>query len=241
MTKMVADKEVVKTIYTIEQIGLEAYEKFSQQRLINKDVNFEAPIQKLNLSLFKKQPIKVKSKQKLQLQSVKDDLKLFSSMFILYKERGGDINLFFEHENHAYPPSISEYGNLRSGTKSDLILCLKESIPDFTENMSMRDSSAIIIDGSVMVHMLTPEKTDTFQIYCEKFYSHLLRKWNVDRMDIVWDRYFEHSIKNSTRESRGNGPRQHVKALTRIINWKRFLLNRENKNELFKYLAEQVI
>lgn len=240
VTKMVANKTVVDTIYSIEQTGKEAYEQFCTQRLTTNEVNFETPIKKLNLNLFKKQPIVTKSKDKLHLQSIKDDVKLFASMFILYKERGGDVDSFFEHENHLYPPSISDYGNLRTGTKCDLMTCLKENIPDLQNNIEIPDCTAVIIDGSVMVHMVAPDKNETFQSYADKFYKHLIKKWKVRRMDVVWDRYFPQSIKNSVRSDRGNGPRQHVKPLTKIVSWKSFLLNSDNKNELFKFLANQV-
>lgn len=46
---------------------------------------------------------------------------------------------------------------------------------------------------------------------------------------------------NIVRNNRGNGPRQHVKPQTKIVSWKSFLLNSENKNDLFRFLAEQVI
>lgn len=85
------------------------------------------------------------------------------------------VDTFFEHENHSYPPSISEYGVIRSGTKCDLLPCLSDNISLSMDHMTIPDSSAIIIDVSVMVHMITPDKTDTFQSYAERFYEHIIR------------------------------------------------------------------
>ena len=52
-------------------------------------------------------------------------------------------------------------------------------------------------------------------------------------MDIVWDTYKASSIKDSTREKRGNGQRRKVTGETKIPpNWKAFLQDNTNKKEL---------
>ena len=58
---------------------------------------------------------------------------------------------FFAHENAPVPPSLSEEGKLREGTKSDLLPILEEmAMPTFNEP----HSSAVIIDGVSLVQSL---------------------------------------------------------------------------------------
>eukprot|EP00733_Pompholyxophrys_punicea_P000085 Pompholyxophrys_punicea_v1_NODE_10_length_6905_cov_7.951686.p7 type:complete len:143 gc:universal NODE_10_length_6905_cov_7.951686:4030-3602(-) len=73
-------------------------------------------------------------------------------MYIGTQHRDGDIADFFAHENQNFPPSLSVAGNLRTGTKSDLLENFK--IPQ-TEIPSEFDCS--IFDGPALVHFLLPQ------------------------------------------------------------------------------------
>ena len=50
-------------------------------------------------------------------------------MYIASQQRNGDLEEFFKHENQPYRPSLSEFGNLRFGKKSDLISCVNKQTP----------------------------------------------------------------------------------------------------------------
>ena len=57
-------------------------------------------------------------------------------------------------------------------------------------------------------------------------------------MDIVFDQYFQDSLKSATREKRGSGVHYKVEAKNKLPGkWKDFLLVDENKAELFHFLA----
>ena len=65
---------------------------------------------------------------------------------------------------------------------------------------------------------------------------------SAQRIDIIWDTYKDDSLKSCTRDKRGSGARRHVALSVKIPpNWKSFLLVNENKTELFRLLAEEVI
>ena len=70
---------------------------------------------------------------------------------------------FFRHENQGTPPSLSDMGELRHGTKSDLMSCL-ERLSTVSQN-EMPDVDAKIVDGSVVVNMLQPKASSTFGDY----------------------------------------------------------------------------
>ena len=64
---------------------------------------------------------------------------------------------------------------------------------------------------------------------------------NEKRLDVVWDRYIQDSLKNSVRESLGQAVRKRVVAAATLpANWQSFLRCDRNKVELFEFLAQQV-
>ena len=67
------------------------------------------------------------------------------------------------HENNPFPPSISEYGKLRFGKKSDLLNLLQvETQPNPPPLFDV-----IAIDGAALVHMLPTATITTFDQYAE--------------------------------------------------------------------------
>ena len=63
------------------------------------------------------------------MSSLKNDCSLFSRLYIASQTRHGDLDAFFQHENQACPPSLSQMGGLRTGTKSELMPCLVKLVP----------------------------------------------------------------------------------------------------------------
>ena len=46
--------------------------------------------------------------------NISSDFRLYSNLYMASQAREGNLDEFFEHENHAFPVSISEYGKLRA-------------------------------------------------------------------------------------------------------------------------------
>ena len=167
---------------------------------------------------------------------LKEDCTLFSRLYIACQNRDGNLEDFFKFENQPWPPSLSQLGQLRGGTKADLVTCLSVVSSQVMEQPSV---DAIILDGAVVVQMLQPKAVSTFKEYFESVFApYILRKLNdVKRLDIVWDVYKDDSLKKATREKRGSGQRRKVLLSTRIpSDWKGFLRVDDNKDELFKLL-----
>ena len=76
-------------------------------------------VSKNNFQLFKTREWKLPSKMKSKLSNMKNDLQLFYKMYISCQARNGDINVFFYHENHSWPPSLS-VNNMRLEDKPEL-------------------------------------------------------------------------------------------------------------------------
>ena len=66
----------------------------------------------------------------------------------------------FRHENQGTPPSLSDIGYLRQGTKLDLMSCVESQIT--VPQKDMPDLDAKIVDESVFVNMLSPKASSTF-------------------------------------------------------------------------------
>ena len=92
--------------------------------------------------------------------------------------------------------------------------------------------------------MLQPGASKTFNEYSLDAFIPFIKyqMQNVNRLDIVWNRYFANSLKINTGKNRGAGVRRKVTSSGPMPkNWKSFLRCSENKIELFEYLSEEVV
>ena len=92
--------------------------------------------------------------------------------------------------------------------------------------------------------MTLPGSAKTFGSYAQIFAESILKELRSDtlrRIDVVFDRYFQDTLKSDTLEKKGSGIRISVKATTPICsNWRQFLRVNENKEELFSLLTKQL-
>ena len=107
----------------------------------------------------------ITSKIEKNLKLMKDDCRLFSSLYIVCQTRAGDLDKFIAHENHSFPLSISKYGNLHKCSKSEFTSCSTSIIEPPCESPAV---DGIVIDGAAVVHTSYPESSiKTFCEYCE--------------------------------------------------------------------------
>ena len=235
-TRCCADDTVIKTIQDIKCIGQQQYETFKEEVLIKREKSVHTRLKRNSLPLFKTPKTKADITGK-QIASLRSNVALCSRMFIANQQRQGDLAEFFSHENQPYPPSLSDFGNLYTGSKSELLKAF-ETVSQIDENF---DCS--IQDGGLLLHTIQPTG-NTFQEYADEFAQYIKRLLrNVKRVDIVQDRYFQSSIKNGTRESRGVGGRIKISGNSKIpqkVNFKDFLRNSQNKEELNELISQTV-
>ena len=179
-------------------------------------------------------------KKKGQVAFLQDDCSLFSRLYIACQSRDGNLTEFFKYENQPWPPALYKLGNLRDGNTSDLLHILEG--PDRV-GYERPPVDAILLDGAVIVHMLSPGTAKTFQEYTDNVFIPYVRRQleSTNRVDVIWDVYRVDSLKAEVRERRGAGIRRRVLSASQIPrNWKSFLRVSENKSELFHFLAEEV-
>jgi len=224
----------------VENIGKTQYNSYVEKVLIKGEVSIADSISRNKLDLFSSAPKKTKSADKLQIDSLKSDCTLFARLYISCQARDGDMSEFFKHENQACPPSLSKNGMMRGGNKSDLVSCL---VPKKNSEVP-NDIDGKVFDGAAIVHLLQPKGAKTFGEYVDNIFIPYIERQmaSVQRVDFVWDVYEDGSLKESTQEKRGSGKRRKVATDVKIPHsWNSFLHVKENKQELFKLLANAIV
>ena len=238
-TKDIMDDSVVATVKNARKIGEEQFCLFVKERLIDRSKPVTDPLKKNNLPTFSTPTKKAVSKDQAKVKLLKEDCSLFGRLCIACQTRDGYLDEFFSSENQPWPPSLSDQGQLRGGQKADLLKCL----PQTTWPVSTPPEDAVILDGAVIVQVLEPKTSRTFDEYFSIVFAPYVLKQleNAKRVDLVWDVYLDDSLKKSLREKRGAGQRRKVMGSTGIpSDWIGFLRVDGNKEELFKLLADKV-
>jgi len=196
---------------------------------VERSKSIDDVIHRNKLKVFTSLATKPVSKEKQQMTSLKSDVGLFSRLYIGCQTRDGNLEEFFCHENQACPPALSDGNNLYLGTKSDLLACLDDLHEAQPEAPA---TSSLVLDGAAIVQMLKPASAKTFNEYaCQ-----------ISRVDLVWDRYIQDSLKGTARAKRGKGVRRRVVAGASLPgNWQNFLRVDSNKTELFRFLSDALL
>ena len=152
-------------------------------------------------------------------------------------------NIIFTYEILGIPQSLAvAYDKMYHGTKSDIkkrFVSQKE-----VSLIPTRSKSAIVIEMAPLIHSMSFIESSSFSDFALILYRQVIKlARGYQRIDIVFDQYFERSLKNSTRETRGVGSRYIFDDNTPIPNNMQsdFLKNNENKTDLNLYLARKLI
>ena len=137
----VMPEAVVRTVRTIEAVGKEQYIACKSSVLGKGTKSIHEPIKKNSLPLFKRSA--ARQKQPTKTCELEDDVSLFSRLFIVAQKREANLDNFFKHENHPYPPSLSDRGKLRAGKKSDLLSCLSKCQQESSDSIDFSYSAQI--------------------------------------------------------------------------------------------------
>lgn len=146
------DATVEEAVRSLESIGKDQYTKYREAVIIKRTKSIHDPIKKNNQPLFKKSHGRSTSKQGKKISALQNNVALFAQLYIAMQSRDSDLAEFFSHEIQSFPPSLSEFGNIRLPTaKSDLLGCLPMSDEQLDPP---RYFDSRILDGAVIVHCL---------------------------------------------------------------------------------------
>ena len=166
-TKQIMSERVIEAVRSAGHIGKMQYQQFLEDRISSSATAFNDTIRKNNLPLLNSVSAK-KSNTTSKISNIQNDVQLFSRMYISCQARDSDMDAFFAHENHAWPPSLASNGIMHHTSKSDLLECLEPLVP---QPESIPKVDVRIIDGAALVHMLDPHKSSqpirTFKDYSQ--------------------------------------------------------------------------
>ena len=238
ISKQILSEEAAKSVCNAYAIGKEQYSKFNTSRESLYDT-----ISKNNLLLYRQKNVTGVSKSKQQTVTLKERCNLYKDLFISCQTRQVNLDQFFAHVNHDFPPTLSEYGKLRPPTsKADVLRCLKSVPMRNIEVYSLPNVDSSVIDAPAWVHMHLPRSSKAIGDYCcEEVLSPIIN-FTLKRIDLVFDVYREDSLKRDIRMRQGDEVcRFSVRKETPVPkNFKSFLHNEGNKTELFHLIADLI-
>ena len=132
---------------------------------------------------------------------------------------------------------------MRSGTKSDVLLCVSELAPHH-DTFKAHEAHMINLDGAAVVNMIKPRTPVSFDWYVSQVMEYVRKQFrgDVQRVDMVFDEYGKDCLKAATRSKRGKGIRRHVEGNKKVpSNWQEFLRVDENKSELFHLISYRIV
>ena len=194
-----------------------------------------------------------------------DRIDLRRVVVALESGRDVDVNILLQRELSPIPLSLATSdGKLRyASSKAELsnILQNNESQSQVPINL---DKTCCIIDAMAAVQSLANRSgAKTFSEWCDNFLKYIVSKFSASctRVDVVFDRYLDNSIKGGTRAKREGGTRAKREGGTRakreggkksgirrnvekreqkIGKWERFIVVGENKASLANFLSTEI-
>jgi hypothetical protein len=97
-------------------------------------------------------------------------------------------------------------------------------------------ADTLIIDGAALVNSKPPNMSATFDDYANDVIVPCIESYaqRHSRIDVVFDVYYDDSLKGETRKKRGTGARQTVTGNARPPkSWNTFLRCDQNKTDFF--------
>ena len=109
-TKHIMPDTVKESIESAEDTGRAQFKNFVSERLRGNKTPFFDAITKNNLPLFNSILEKTNTKSATKISNLNSDVNLFSRLYIASHDREVDMDNFFAHENHPWPPSLATNG-----------------------------------------------------------------------------------------------------------------------------------
>ena len=223
--------------------GKLALESFVGTRLITNDVSFYEPVTKLKLNTFASQKKTTSVKIKGQDVILKADRDLFARLAVIATRRQMDMKVVLKHTLGPLPWSIaSADGSMAKTNKAKMLEFLEKGI-DPVEEVS--PTTPWLVDAMAVLHAITQEKIPkTFGELADYLFDRIMNVTRyAPRVDVIFDRYPEISIKNTERNQRAQagsvriqitGGNQHTPK-----QWKKFLTDGQNKEGLVDFLLRE--
>ena len=113
------DTSANKSVYKARTLKAEQYSSYKNGVLVLRSKSIYETIQRNKFSLDKNTNTVDISKTQKNVASLKQDCQLCPNLYDACQNGEGDLEELFTHENHAYPPSLSIFGEMPSTVRYD--------------------------------------------------------------------------------------------------------------------------
>lgn len=249
-TGELAEESSVQCLLNIQENGEALLRTYEDERFVLKSKKLSDPIKKNKFSNFvthSQKQNKSTSNKKLQDAT---DVSLIQKTFLLANQRGFDAKILASFEILNYCKYLFDAeGFYRKSPKSQLALEIENNHKCGTNTrqdiLNLPFSKIYIVDGMALVHRIQLKNFSTFGDFAQAFFNriqNLFSQPNVKRVDIVFDRYDDISIKylESTLRSKGQMMKNFIisNEHTKIpANCNNFFSSTENKLQLVRFLC----
>ena len=221
-------------------------------RLIEESTDFYAPLSKNKTpSISRMYNVRIQSRGESKQEEVKADRNLIQRLLVAARSgREIDMNAILKHELAKIPRALaSTKQKLHSTDKAQLQdLLIKDTEVAKSLPKSIAKTCLIINAQAQIQAMGKPDKAVTFGDLSDEFCSSIKKRFGClySRVDVVFDRYQDMSIKSGTREKRaGKAPAIRRVTSSRDVklpsNFKSFLSLSVNKVDLASFLSEALV
>ena len=203
VTEQLVHSDVTKELLSIFGKGLELYNVFRDERFIEKSKPLSAVISRNNLPHFKTFPKSENTKSVKKNFSIRETQRIVA----LANERSYPLEMLLQYDLTYTNQFFDEDGFLKKETNKSLLSRELEKIlltmP--TEPLSNYLTMSLLIDVMLVVRKLSWKGKTTFGELAQNFIQFLKNQANlmkISRIDLIFDSYFERSIKSSEHERR---------------------------------------
>ena len=165
-TQEVMEEEFVTSLTQLQDLGKDLHAKFVSHTIEQATLPITNTLKCQKVLTFANRPVHTKKGTKLG--SAQRNSSLIIKLFLSFQSRpDADIEEFFRYENQREPLSLSNLGSLRSGNKSDILVCLEA--PNCHSDAT-NAATLVVLDMAAVVHMARSTSAHTFR----DFVSHHL-------------------------------------------------------------------
>ena len=206
-TGVVLPEDVAQTLVHNTEKGRQQMKAFVEQHINSNAVGFWEPIPNMKIKTFSSANKKIHVKSSDKLVTVNADRDLFGRLLIVSNTRQISLKDVLSFELSPVPYSLANAdGSLRKGTKSVLSSLLEKDVNVVQQLTALPNPTVVIMDSIAIIQMSKSAGTSTFGDLSEKYYNIFtapLFSNNCVQVHVVFDQYWENSIKEGERERRG--------------------------------------
>ena len=205
-TGVVLPEDVAQNLVRSTEKSRQQMNAFVEKRISSSAVGFWEPIPNMKIKTFSSTNKKIGVKSSDRLVTVNADRDLFGRLLIVSHTRQICLKEELSFELSPVPYSLANAdGSLRKEAKSVLCSLLEKDV-NVQRLTASPNPTVVIIDGMAVIQMSKSTEASTFGELSEKYYniiSATLFSNNCVQVHVVFDQYWENSIKGGKRQQRG--------------------------------------